>query len=128
MSRMITNYEKHKEKILQLIADMPPSVGCIYQELTGGDCIDCHCEQCAKLLASFLQEETEHPLSEKELMFCRIVESGAVERRTNNNLAFLKDKGNGYMAAYDITGLGIFEWLEVTDGRFSIEEYLKNYE
>ena len=36
------------------------------------------------------------------------------------------DAGNNYSVASDITFLGLFEWLEYSDRRFSIKEFLNS--
>ena len=129
MARMITNYEKYKEDILELIAGNPSAVGCIFQVLTGGSCDpSTSCDQCASLLNIFLQQEAEHPLSEKEIVFCRIMETGYIERRKDGHLWLIKDEGNGYSIPSDITFLELFEWLEVSDRRFDIRGYLNSHE
>ena len=128
MARMISNYEKHKERIIVFIKENPSSSpGCIYRELTGGSCGFSTCTECAELLAEFLQAETPRPLSEKEIMFCRIAECGGIERRPDGRLVFSPDEGRGSFRAYhDITFLGIFNWLESIDGFFDIGEYLES--
>lgn len=126
MARMITNYEKHKDRVIASLRGDVASVGCIYQDLTGGDCpTSGGCKQCAKLFADFLQEETEHPLSEKEIMFCRIAETGCIERRPNGTLFLFRYRNGEIATANDITFLDIFDWLEAADESFNIEEYLK---
>ena len=130
MARMITNYEKHKERIITFMKDNPTSSpGCIYRELTGEGCKDYKCYECTDLLAEFLLAETERTLSEKEIMFCRIAGDGFIERRPSGILIFLKDRdGSGYLTSYDSSFLDIFKWLEVSDEAFDVESWLKSYE
>lgn len=127
MARKISNYELHKERIINIIKKDPAAVGCIYQELTGGECDDYKCIQCREMLIDFLMEVVDRPLSEKEIMFCRIAECGEIERRPDGRLVFSPDEGRGsFRDYYDIKFLDIFNWLESIDGVFDIGEYLES--
>ena len=131
MARIITNYEKYQNRIIEILKNPEigtPSIGCLYQELIGGTCPSTGCDTCKSLLVEFLEGNTKRSLSEKEIMFCRIVETGFIERRNDGHLCLIKDAGNGYSIASDITFLELFEWLEVSDRRFDIRGYLNSYE